>query len=365
MMKKKQIVRFGMPETNSSSSHSISISMEGPLINFKKELKIKNNKLVVPIRPYKLFSFDSELFKTNKCLDKLQYACGLYCNDIDTVSGQKRIVRFKNILKSFLGVDDVIFEWDQEYFTIVKTGNLDEDTERRVPTVDHQSLDLVEDVFENKSTLINFIFNPKSWLYGGPDDPTRPKKFYQDTQICFGDSIEDSYAIASIYFPKPIGRYDIVINHPNELIEGEDFFSNKGLDNLLNYIIWDKNTDSMVLETVSWIRKQNISKEEAESQFHPLKGGILYIEKDDKQYLVFTPGYSEQLDRVKLKKYDELKKRLNIKPPLIQITSELIPLELKDIKNNLDILQEGVDYKLFPIDVKINEFEYDGKSIYK
>jgi hypothetical protein len=80
------IKRVGMPETNSSSSHAISINMGPDLImpgDPRFNLEIKDNILIVPVykssERYGGSTFGQASDKYCDPRTKLQYICGYYC----------------------------------------------------------------------------------------------------------------------------------------------------------------------------------------------------------------------------------------------------------------------------------------------
>ena len=224
----KIVKRFGVFETNSSSSHSVCIDLNednfiGPDSSYW-DLNIKNNILFIP---GKGIQFGWDFFKTNSCEAKLQYLTGFFCKSVDTVESHKKINKFKTLLKSIFGVDDVRIECVDDFFDEVKlTKRKDKKfsvdynyiEEHFSPNiVDHQSTDLIFEIYENIDTLKAFLLSPNSWLYGGNDNGDAPSGFYVEK---YNDKFD---SIISIDFPG-IGRYDIEANLLNLSMHNETYY---------------------------------------------------------------------------------------------------------------------------------------------
>lgn len=204
----RKVIRRGLPETNSSSSHSVTISMTN---NFQDpniwNLQPDENGIIhVPGD----VSFGWEWNKYNDVLTKLQYVCGIIChsNYEHRIKRSKKLFELKRIILDFTGAKDVIFDWETEYNERLKNGEDPEDIWINSPEIDHNSWDIFPEITENKDTLKNFIFNPESWLYLGNDNSSADKDFYVDQP-------ETPDTIASIDFSGDIGRIDFEIpNYP-------------------------------------------------------------------------------------------------------------------------------------------------------
>lgn len=189
----KKVIRIGLPETNSSSSHSVSINMGNDFIcpgDPRFNLIIKDDTLFIPERTE---GFGWEVEKYNDPGTKLQYVCGIYCSDINTHRGCTRITKLKRLLCELLGVSNVVFEWDVNYFQRLNKLKLDEPGEsedwyreecyRNYPEINHNSTDIFDEIIESRETIKHFIFNPNSWLYLGNDNSSYPAHFFDDSWI--------------------------------------------------------------------------------------------------------------------------------------------------------------------------------------
>jgi len=352
--KLKIIVRDGVSETNSSSSHAIAISMEGSLVKPGDscwDLDIRDGVLYIPRRADGDFAWD--YFKTNKCQEKLQYVCAIYCEDI--VYGQKRIMKLTNILKRFLGVKKVVYEWDKEYWEDLKEKGDPEYAFRPVPEIDHESrYEVEEQICENQETLINFIFNPNSWLFGGNDNSSAPNKFYEPI-ITYDE--EDDLIISIDLFN--FGRFDIIGKSKDNSISNAI-----REDKVFSHFVWNVKDQKMeylsdVFKTLFQRKDNNDNKPECtenelnylylDSIYHENNGivtGVLFIGKRFKDILTDV--------------YEKYKKEYFENHP--NINSNYPDKSMKDfsqevINNKSNNLINKIDYLILPINVKYLEFE--------
>lgn len=206
----KIVKRIGLPETNSSSSHAVAINPKGRIIGRDDpefNLKIVDNILYVPKR---MEDFGWDWDKSNNVQTKLQYLCGIFCNDVDSVQGQKKMFKFKKFLKDTLGVDDVVFEWIRDYSEKLKS---DPEAYYDGISIDHNSTDIFDEIIETTETMKYFLLSPDSWWYGGNDNSTPPDNFYEETE--FDDT--NTTGFLSFDAGGDIGRIDFEIdNFPME-----------------------------------------------------------------------------------------------------------------------------------------------------
>ena len=205
----KIVRRIGLPETNSSSSHAVSISMsDSNLIkpgDPEWDIEIINGVLKIPKRSE---DFGWGYFKTNTLLTKLHYLCGIYCSDIVEFNGKKSISKFKKLLMKLFEVKDVEFEWITEYTQRLKEAEDPEDVYYDYPEIDHNSHDIFEEITENEDVIKHYLFSRDSWLYGGNDNSDSPEGFYNET----AKKDTRTKAIVSAFFGEPIGRVDWTIS---------------------------------------------------------------------------------------------------------------------------------------------------------
>ena len=222
----KEVIREDLPETNSSSSHSVVISMKSEN-NLKREdwnLNIDDD-LVLHIPPFSDFGRYS--FCSNSPLVKIQYlSCyfidGFYTN---RVLISKLIYKFESVLKDILGIKSVSFDAAVDIWTAMKKQELSEDYDIEFPKIDWQSLDLKEEILESQETIRNFILNPDSWIYGGDDSCDEDPEFYMDTK-----KIPEAAGMFSVDLTG-LGRIDIEFSTENYLSSEES---------ILNLIVFDQ-----------------------------------------------------------------------------------------------------------------------------
>ena len=145
-------IRKGVFETNSSSTHSISLSNDKDL---RYHIKKANNKIVLDTIPEEdgvcyiypgAFEWEEQTYndaatKASYCLTWIK----TYRNKKEYLDMLKRVIKRvnKSRIVKFVKQDNEYYPW----------GN-----------IDHQSDDVCEPVFRDEESLENFIFNSKSIL---------------------------------------------------------------------------------------------------------------------------------------------------------------------------------------------------------
>ena len=361
IMKRKRVVRIGLPETNSSSSHSVSINMGDDVImpgDPRFNLEIKDNKLFVPIRPG---GFNWEVEKYNDPLTKLQYVCGMLCGCY-TRSGQIRLIKFRRLLCKLFNVSDVVFEWDVQYrrqheelMRKIKGNEVDcegnrwsydDDPSVDYPEIDHNSHDIFDEVIESTETIKKFILNPNSWLYLGNDNSNYPPHFYDDSWL--EPEYDEPEYTCHIDFGNNIGRVDFNIPYllSNNLKYSSGFICS--IDEVYD-----------ILTTIKYDPKTKISEVNVGSSILALGGdnsGLLGLYDSE---IIYMPDGSLNLLFTNKKYNDSYSKFL---------TKENKETELLDniglrgnwfgffnVANKYGFL-EDVDYKLFKIEIESNKY---------
>lgn len=359
---KIKIVKKGIIETNSSSSHSLTLGKNNFIKPGDKEwdINIKDRILYIPTCE----SFGWEYFKLNTCQQKLQYLSGLcfYEGDI-SISAQKEIKKLKSLLCKVFDVDDVIFEWVEEY----RKEELKEEmntpgfnptyTDFSPVTVDHESRDLKNEIMETEETLRSFLFSRDSWVFGGNDGADSPIGFYKE---------EKQYilnATASIYFPG-LGRVDFRIYYPKDInkyiTENLDFIRHsREQNNFLEYFVYD--VEKKIVYPIYYIEEKDIKKLDL-SKYMEYKGIIsykgdyycLYVEACNDSD-IFSPEPKETNWDKAVNSLYNISKRINtIKTTFreIEMSDKLVSV----LESGL--VKEDVDYKLFKIEIKHDELEF-------
>lgn len=169
----KKVSRINLPETNSSSSHSVVICMneESTISKSEWDLNIDEN-LILHIPEFG--DFDELMFYTNSLQRKLQYLSCFYLGGVRMVGNgpfNKLCNRFAHVISDILGVRGIEYEGQITFLEDLEKGLVEEDyvNDYCYPEIDHQSLDLIEDICESEETIKNFLLNRNSWLYGGSD----------------------------------------------------------------------------------------------------------------------------------------------------------------------------------------------------
>lgn len=255
--------RIGLPETNSSSSHSIVISeLKRDDSEYLENLSeyIKDDVLFIP--DCSGYDFGNGSFSaSNDIMKKISFAISLYSSTNYGFNNLPAVLKFldylRSIIKSFTGVKNVIFESIDKYNEMFEEHQISEyfdeyneyDYDYRCVSfgiVDHQSCDLSEELFQNRNTLKDFIFSKDSWLFLGSDC------YDMDSKI--SDYLSEYYKLennpqkfdyASIDFEKNLGRIDIPL-------DGIGLFEEqvlRGRDNLIDSIFYKDG--SFILETDS------------------------------------------------------------------------------------------------------------------
>lgn len=155
-------IRHKVFETNSSSTHSISITKNSDGIY---DTIVPDNNGVIVLNGGE-FGWAWE--KYNDSLTKLNYA-SIYALFEASIGNSKENLKdlLLEVVKEHTGAKEIIFN-----FSVNDTENTN------YSYIDHQSTDTAKDAFSSKESLKDFIFNPKSWLFTGNDNDIAPLNFY-------------------------------------------------------------------------------------------------------------------------------------------------------------------------------------------
>lgn len=134
-------IRHGVFETNSSSTHSISIADENKPFVIDPIYPDENGVIVLHGE-----EFGWDWFKYNDAKTKATYA-------YQQLNGSETLI---NVLKDITGCEKIVFVEGWGY-------------------IDHDSVGIVENDYDY---LKNFIFNKNSWLFGGNDNDDADMTFY-------------------------------------------------------------------------------------------------------------------------------------------------------------------------------------------
>jgi len=149
---KKKLIRSDVFETNSSSSHSVSIGNETKEFVLDTIYPDQNGNITLTGG-----EFGWDWFKHNDAITKANYAA--VASNYN--SGLKDILI--EVLTEQTGADNIIFAFS------------DESDDENWSYIDHDSVNVCP---INKYELKNFIFNKNSWLFGGNDNSEADPTFY-------------------------------------------------------------------------------------------------------------------------------------------------------------------------------------------
>jgi hypothetical protein len=157
---KKKLIRSGVFETNSSSSHSVSVADENK--EFVLDTIYPDQDGIIELRGDE---FGWEWFKCNDAETKANYAAQQFENN------ESALDVLKEVIMEQTGAEDVLFKLGNGY-------------------VDHDSMGILE---SSKEWLKSFIFNKNSWLFGGNDNSTADPTFYDVPEFKDGKQILPRY----------------------------------------------------------------------------------------------------------------------------------------------------------------------------
>ena len=196
----KQKIRLNLPETNSSSSHSLVIGYNNSYLKSRmdalKELEpYLNDNGILTVNSAE---FGWECGKSNNIYEKLQYlmaisysyhGCGWEDESInDRAKVQKLLAKVEKIVKDYTGIIGVKFETEGS-------------------SVDHQSLDLYNDIVESTRSIKNFLFSSQSWVFLGNDnsgDELGEKEMRDETH----------YGLLTVHIPGKFGNIECPLIEP-------------------------------------------------------------------------------------------------------------------------------------------------------
>ena len=189
----KKIIRQNVFETNSSSTHSVSLG--GNNKDFVLDTIYPDDNGIIHIDGGE-YGWDN--FKLNNAEDKASYVL-TYFKYIDS-----SFDNIKNIIIEHTGAKDLIFNDNDSY-------------------IDHQSHDILK---EDKDFIIDLIFNKNSFIFGGNDNNTQSPMFYD---------VEEFKKDGSVLFPQY--KYEIKIDSINDTIKWVNYPTNEQIVDSINYLI--------------------------------------------------------------------------------------------------------------------------------
>jgi hypothetical protein len=239
----KKLIRTGCFETNSSSSHSLSIADETK--EFVMDYIYPNQDGVVTIMGDE---YGWEWFKHNDAETKASYAAQSFAND------ENMLEVLSDVIKEQTGATEVVFQG-------LDDGYIDHDSYGIVPTSSYE--------------LKNFIFNKNSWLFGGNDNSTADPTFYHVPEFRDGKAITPTY------------KYELSIDglkRSTKFIEKPtDEEISDAVSSLLDGVMFTQDGHSVIGEGIMWqiTRPRGVYYEMGYRFRQNYSSGELILEKED------------------------------------------------------------------------------------
>lgn len=231
----KKLIRKGVFETNSSSSHSIAIASEDKEFVLDTIYPDQNGTIII-----RGDEFGWEWFKHNDAQTKATYAAQQFCNN------EYALETLEYVIKEQTGAERVIFEGLNDGY------------------IDHDSVGIVSSKADD---LKNFIFNRNSWLFGGNDNSEPNPTFYHVPEIRGGKQILPTYKYelsiddlgkSTKFLDKPTDEE--IASAISSLLDGE-FLNSDGSLAFKGDIFWQISRQRNLFE-IAWEIKQDYSKNE-------------------------------------------------------------------------------------------------------
>ena len=238
----KKIIRTGVFETNSSSSHSLSVARGDQEFVYDTIYPDQNGVIRVVGQE---FGWGWEKF--NDTMTKLAYA-------FQDSFGQEDFI--KEIVMEQTGATEVLFDEDGGY-------------------IDHDGVGTTQELRGDREAMRNFIFNKNSWLFIGNDNSHADPTFFNVPEFKDGKMIVPEY------------KYELVIDGLKEttkyLSYPDDEELTDGIDSILSDTYLSENgsfiTENSIYWQISRPRNQfyekswNLVQDYSKNQIHFLKEG--------------------------------------------------------------------------------------------
>lgn len=281
----KRKIRLNLPETNSSSSHSLVIGYDNHLKSKEDVLRELESHIddsgILRISGAE-FGWDSGKFNTT--YEKLQYLMAISCSYYgygtddekgfsDRVKVQKLLGIVERIVKRYTGLREVKFD-------ISLSG------------VDHQSVYLYREIMESNTSIRQFLFSNQSWVFLGNDN-SGPELGEHEMS-----NEEYQYGLLTVHIPGSIGNIEFPIMEPPTnltLYDMGDFLRTtedayKILSNIVLKVRADGSIDSFsnpaMSDQVDFVVK-GIPRSPCPDERYFTKH---FVMKDEKWYLLWADG---------------------------------------------------------------------------
>ena len=207
----KKIVRKGVFETNSSSSHSLSLAREDQ--DFVLDTIYPDQHGVIRVTGQE-FGWGWE--KSNDAMTKLAYA-------FQDSFGYEDLI--KRVVMEQTGAIEVLFDEDDGY-------------------IDHDGVGTTSDLRGSHEDMRNFIFNKNSWLFIGNDNGSPDPTFFHVPEFKEGKMILPEYKYELVVDRlEPTTKY---LSYPNE----EEL--SDGIDSILDGAYLSENGGFIIDDSIHW-----------------------------------------------------------------------------------------------------------------
>ena len=264
----KRIVRTGVFETNSSSSHSLSLAREDQ--EFVLDTIYPNQDGVIRVNGRE-FGWGWDRF--NDPMIKLAYMCQ------DNQHDDYWMDLIKEVVMKQTGATEVIFEEGDGY-------------------IDHDGVGTTGDIRGDRDEVRNFIFNKNSWLFIGNDNSGPGPTFFHVPEFKDGKMILPEY------------KYELIIEGLKKttkyLSSPDDEELNDGIDFLIKYeTLLDEKGYFVEEESIYWQvsrpRNHFYKKEYSLTQDYS-KNEILFMKEGDPRWGEICKKVDEEMPK---ERYDE------------------------------------------------------------
>ena len=242
----KKIVRTGVFETNSSSSHSLTVANDSQ--EFVLDTIYPDQNGVIEVLGEE-FGWGWDKF--NDATTKLAYA-------FQDSFGNEDLI--KEVVMEQTGATEVIFNENGGY-------------------IDHDGIGTTDDIRSSKASMKNFIFNKNSWLFIGNDNGDPDPTFYHVPEFKDGKMINPEYKYElSFEGLKQTTKY---LTDPTE-----DELSS-GVDSLIGDVYLTEDGHFVIEDSIYWQisrpRNTYYKKEWSLVQDYS-KGEVLFLKEDDPRW---------------------------------------------------------------------------------
>lgn len=239
-------IRQSAFETNSSSSHSITVSDDSSYDLMDLSL-VPDQDGVITLNGQ---SFGWEWRRYNDAMTKAVYCAVDNGKDEDTEEDDEKNNSYKNLIKEVIkeqtGAKKVVFNISDDDY------------------IDHQSVGTSYEVRQTKESLRNFIFNKNSWLFTGNDNTEAPINFYDPA--------------------KPIYQAKLVIDEVEQFICKKEDYDN--LEEAVN------DTISKLMDKYSWQYEYSVDLEQ-KTVTEKRNGTVtntatFWLDENETEYIIYT-----------------------------------------------------------------------------